>query len=303
MISQFYGEIFALLTSLCWAISALSFEIAGKKIGSLPMNFIRMSLALIFISIYSLIFKGEIFPSGVNSQQLVWLISSGIVGFVLGDMLLFQSFVLIGARLGTLMMTMVAPITAIISWIAIKEEMSLWQIFAMLVTISGIFLVIYSRNKINGKNKAVNYKTSTLLLGFFLAFGGAAGQAGGLVLSKKGLINFDAFSASHIRIISGFVGYLIIISFAGLWKKVFQGIKNKPAFKAVSFGSLLGPFIGMSFSLIAVKHTSTGVAATLTSLAPVFIIVPAIFINKEKVSFLEVLGATFAVVGVALFFI
>ncbi len=303
MISQFYGEIFALLTSLCWAISALSFEIAGKKIGSLPMNFIRMSLALIFISIYSLIFKGEIFPSGANSQQLVWLISSGIVGFVLGDMLLFQSFVLIGARLGTLMMTMVAPITAIISWIAIKEEMSLWQIFAMLVTISGIFLVIYSRNKINGKNKAVNYKTSTLLLGFFLAFGGAAGQAGGLVLSKKGLINFDAFSASHIRIISGFVGYLIIISFAGLWKKVFQGIKNKPAFKAVSFGSLLGPFIGMSFSLIAVKHTSTGVAATLTSLAPVFIIVPAIFINKEKVSFLEVLGATFAVVGVALFFI
>ena len=303
MLSKFYGEIFAILTSVCWAISALSFEIAGKKIGSLPMNLIRMSLALIFISIFSVFYNGNIIPQGANSEQLLYLVASGLVGFVIGDMLLFHSFVLIGARLGTLMMTMVAPISAIISWFALKEKMSLWQIFAMLVTIAGIFIVIYSRNKNHKKIEAKTKKASILFLGFLLAFGGAIGQAGGLVLSKKGVLNYDAFSASHIRIITGFLGYILIISFTRLWKKVFAGLKNTSALKTVSFGSFLGPFLGMSFSLIAVQNTSTGIAATLTSLAPVIIIIPAIFINKEKVSFLEILGAFIAVIGVALFFI
>ncbi|MCK9256225.1 MAG: DMT family transporter, partial [Bacteroidales bacterium] len=97
MLSKFYGEIFAILTSVCWAISALSFEIAGKKIGSLPMNLIRMSLALIFISIFSVFYNGNIIPQGANSEQLLYLVASGLVGFVSGDMLLFHSFVLIGA--------------------------------------------------------------------------------------------------------------------------------------------------------------------------------------------------------------
>jgi drug/metabolite transporter (DMT)-like permease len=300
-LSNYQGEIFAIITSVCWTISALSYESAGKKIGSVPMNLIRMLMALIYISLYTLIFRGLILPFDADSQTWFWLLISGFVGFVIGDIMLFQSFVVIGARISMLVMSLVPPITAILGWIILGETMTGKQIFAMFVTVSGIALVLLGRRK--NKSMIKTSKMSVTLIGLLLALGGAFGQAGGLVLSKKGMGNYDAFAASQIRIIAGVVGYVIIISFAGLWKKTFTGIKNVSAMKAVSLGSFVGPFLGVSLSLLAIKYTTTGIAATLTSLAPVIIILPSVIINKEKVRLLEVLGAVISIVGVAMFFL
>lgn len=304
MFGNFHGEIFALLTSVCWTISSLSYESAGKKIGTVPMNLIRMVMALIFISTYTFIVRGLILPTDANLTIWVWLSISGIVGFIIGDIMLFQSFVLIGARKAMLIMSLVPPITAILGWMILGETMTILQIFAMIITVSGISLVMLKRKKdpenIPTQKKG---KASVLLIGLLLAIGGAFGQAGGLVLSKKGMGNYDAFAASQIRIIAGVIGYILIISFAGLWKKTIAGIKNFPAMRIVGLGSFAGPFLGVSFSLIAVQYTTTGIAATLTSMAPIIIILPSMIINKEKVKFIEIVGAVISVLGVALFFL
>lgn len=71
----------------------------------------------------------------------------------------------------------------------------------------------------------------------------------------------------------------------------------------IRIGSFFGPFLGVSFSLIAIQHTSTGIAATLMSIVPILIILPAIFIYKQKVSPKEIIGALISVGGVVLFFI
>ena len=93
------------------------------------------------------------------------------------------------------------------------------------------------------------------------------------------------------------------MSFIGWWPKVFAAIKDRGAMKGTALGAFFGPFLGVSFSLIAVKYTETGVAATLMALAPVFIIPPAILIQKERVSTRAVLGAIVAVTGSALLFL
>jgi drug/metabolite transporter (DMT)-like permease len=305
MFTTYQGEIFALITSFCWTISALSYESAGKKIGTVPMNLIRMTMAFVFISIYTVFVRGKLLPTDASQETWFWLIISGLVGFVIGDIMLFQSFVVIGARVSMLVMSLVPPITAILGWLILGETMTGWQIFAMMVTVSGIVLVMLKRKKTQPEdgNSQKKGRISATLIGLLLALGGAVGQAGGLVISKKGMGNYDAFAASQIRIIAGVVGYTIIISFAGLWRKTFAGLKNAAAMKAVTLGSFVGPFLGVSFSLIAVKYTTTGIAATLTSLAPVIIILPSMLIHKEKISFQEVAGAIISVVGVALFFL
>lgn len=53
MIQQNLGELAALGTALCWTISGITFESAGKKVGSLSVNYIRLILGFIFISTYS----------------------------------------------------------------------------------------------------------------------------------------------------------------------------------------------------------------------------------------------------------
>jgi len=68
-------------------------------------------------------------------------------------------------------------------------------------------------------------------------------------------------------------------------------------------GSIFGPFLGVSFSLMAVQHTKAGIAQTIMSLVPVLIIPPSLLINKEKPKVREIIGALIAVAGVTVFFL
>ena len=136
-----------------------------------------------------------------------------------------------------------------------------------------------------------------------LALGGALGQAAGLVLSKKGMGEYDAFSASQIRVLTGIAGFTILFFFMKRWPKVLEALKHIPAMKRITLGAFFGPFLGVSFSLLAVQHTQAGIAATLMAISPVLIIAPAIILFKEKVNWKEILGAVITVGGVALFFL
>lgn len=141
------------------------------------------------------------------------------------------------------------------------------------------------------------------IVGILLAFGGAVGQGSGLVLSKYGMQDFDPFAATQIRVITGFVGFAILFFILKRWKKVFSAIKDKQAMTRLSIGAFFGPFLGVSFSLLSVKYTTTGIASTIMAIVPVLIIPPAIIFFKEKITLKEVIGSIIAVGGVALFFL
>jgi len=168
----------------------------------------------------------------------------------------------------------------------------------MVLVILGISVAIWSRQNVERKMK-LNYS----LKGLIFAFIGTFGQASGLVLSKLGMGKYDAFASTQIRLIAGIIGFTILISILRKWKNVGNGIKNIPAMKSIALGSFFGPFLGISFSLIAIQNTGTGIASTLMSIVPVLIIPPAILIFKQKVSVKEVIGAFVSILGVMLFFI
>jgi len=73
--------------------------------------------------------------------------------------------------------------------------------------------------------------------------------------------------------------------------------------KALALGAFFGPFLGISFSLLSVRHTQTGIASTIMAIVPILIIAPAVWIYKEKLTPAEILGAVISVAGVAMFFI
>jgi drug/metabolite transporter (DMT)-like permease len=131
----------------------------------------------------------------------------------------------------------------------------------------------------------------------------AAGQGVGLVLSKYGMKDYDSFSASHIRVISGFLSFAILFLVLRKWKELPASFRDTIAMKWLLVGSIFGPFLGVSFSLMAVQHTNAGIAQTIMSLTPVLIIPPAVLLKKEKVTVREIVGAVVAVCGVILFFI
>jgi len=300
---SYLGEISALLTAVFWTVTSMSFESAGKKVGSLAVNLIRLLIAFVIYAVYLKFTRGMLLPLDAGLERWLWLGLSGLVGFVLGDLLLYQAFVVVGARVSMLIMSFAPPITAVISWLILGEVLTPMNWLGMAVTIGGISMVILKRQKANGSTRLPLLTSAYSLQGILLAFGGAIGQAAGLVLSKKGMGDYDAFASSQIRVLSGIAGFTVLFFFLRRWKRVGQAVKNVPAMKRIALGSVFGPFLGVSFSLLAVQNTQAGIAATIMAIVPVLIIPPAIIIFKEKPNWKEIVGAVITVSGVALFFL
>lgn len=298
MIQSHIGEIYSLLTAVFWTITAICFELAGKKIGSLSVNYIRLVMGFILISIFTTFSRGMFLPLDATSSAWTWLSISGLVGFVIGDLFLFQAYLEIGSRISMLIMALVPPITALLSFITIGETISFSDFIGMFITILGIFVVVLVKNP-----EGNSLKFSRSIKGISYAFVGALGQSFGLILSKVGMGSYNPFAATQIRIISGIIGFTFVFLFTKKWDKLKEGIKNKEATKYLLLGSLFGPFLGVSFSLLALQHTSAGVSSTITSITPVLIIPLSIYVLKEKVTAKEILGAVISVIGITILFI
>lgn len=296
---QNIGELYSLLTAFCWTFSALAFEGASKKIGSLSVNLIRLIMALVLISIFTFFSRGLFIPIDASANIWIWLSISGIIGFVVGDLFLFDAFILIGSRLSMLIMTLAPVFTAIIGFFLMNEHMSLIHILGMLLTISGIGLVISFRKK---GNKDI-IKENIPVKGIVFAVIAAIGQAGGLVLSKYGMGDYDAIAATQIRIIAGILGFIILSFYLKKIKFVYNSTSNKSAMGLSFIGAFFGPFAGVSLSLLAVQNTFTGIASTIMSITPILILPVSFFIFKQKVSIIEILGAIICVLGVSLLFL
>lgn len=304
MLENYFGEIAGVLTAVFWTVTSMAFESAGKKVGSLAVNLIRLVMAFFFIGVYSWIARGFFFPSDASLFQWQWLALSGLVGFVIGDLLLFQAFVVIGARISMLIMALAPPFAALVGWLLLGEVLTAKSWLGMVITMLGIVIVILKRERSTQNGSIVRKLTSSYSVpGILLALGGAIGQATGLVLSKKGMGEYDAFSASQIRVLAGIAGFSILFIFMKRWPRVWAALKHGSAMKQITLGAFFGPFLGVSFSLLAVQHTSAGIAATLMAITPVLIIAPSVIIFKEKINWKEILGAVVTVAGVAMFFL
>ena len=295
-LSSNFGELIALLTAVCWTFTSMAFEYAGKRVGSLSVNFLRLVIAMVFLSMLMRINSNSFLPVGFSSESWLWLLLSGLIGFVIGDLMLFQAFVVVGARISMLMMSLAPIFAGIFGWMILGERITLFNFFSIVITLTGIALVIFNRPARSGIT--VNYP----LGGVLLALGGAAGQGLGLVLSKLGMGDHNAFMATQIRVMAGIGGFTIMFFISGYWPKVFKALKNRKAMRGIAIGAFFGPFLGVSLSLLSIKYISTAIASTIMAIVPVLIIPPAIIFFRERVTLKEILGAIVAVAGVIMFF-
>lgn len=320
------GELAALGTALCWTITALSFESAGRRIGSMTVNIVRLVMAAAFFAVYGWLVRGLALPFDASGTAWGWLGLSGLVGFVIGDLFLFQAFVDIGARVAMLIYASVPPLTAIMARFALDERLTSQGVLGMVLTVVGIAIVVLRRPAQRTPEDGGPSGTDAVyqpaphavpdvpaeatpahrahhVRGALFAFGGALGQAGGLILGRIGAgVTLNPFAATQIRVFAGIIGFAVLFTVTRRWGTVAAAVRNAAAMRRVGLGALFGPFLGVSLGLYAAQNTSAGIASTIMALVPVLIIVPSVIVFKERVTVREVLGAVVAVIGVGLLF-
>jgi len=292
------GELAALATACCWTVSALAFQNAGRRVGSLPVNLIRLVMAVFLLGAFTWATRGMPLPMDAPPHVWVWLGLSGLVGFTIGDLCLFRAFVLVGARISMLLMTLVPLFTTIFGFLVMHEVLTPMELAGMALTITGVSSVVLERRRdASGRIERLP------LAGVLLGLGGAIGQALGLVLAKYGMGSYNAFASTQIRVLVGIVGFAIVFTATGRWPRVRTALSDRKAMTSTGIGAFFGPFIGVSLSLLAVQYTEAGVAATLMALVPVLIIPVSVIFYREHVAWPAAVGAAVAVCGSALLFL
>lgn len=292
---NYIGEFSALLTAFLWSGTSLAFSSAAKKIGPFQLNIDRMILASAFL-ITTILIMG--YSIQLTRLQYFYLVLSGVIGLIFGDSFLFKSFQLIGARISMLLMALSPGMSAILAFVFLDERITPLGLLGITITISGIALVVLE------KGSDSKFKISGL--GILYGLLGAMGQAGGLIFAKFAFEegHIAGFVATFIRIISSVIILLPVLLILKRYKnpyKIFY--ENKSAFGATLIGTILGPFLGITFSLIAIENTKVGIAATLMSTMPIIMLPMLKYIYKEKLSWRSTTGAIVAVIGVALIFL
>ena len=293
----FIGELSALATALCWSGSSFAFTAAAERLGSLQLNINRLLLAVIFLLIT---IAAADLSIRLSSSQIINLVLSGAIGLVFGDTFLFKSYQHIGARIGMLLMALSPIMSAVLAFFFLNELLTAWGILGMAVTIGGVALVVAGRNEVPSSK----YKISKI--GIFYGLMGALGQAVGLVFAKlafnEGEIN--GFVATFVRIVAAVVILLPLVILMRRFKNPFKLFSNDlKAFGSTITGTILGPYLGITFSLLAVEHTKVGIAATLMSTMPIIMLPIAKYFYKENLNWRAVGGAVLAVAGVAILFL
>ena len=295
------GELIALVTVLCWTISVQFFEAASKRVGATPVNIIRITTALILFSMYLLIKNGSLVPLYFPLRAWIYLGLSGVIGFFLGDICLFKALVELGPRLALLIFSLSAPMAAILGWTFLDETYLPLQWAGMMVTLTGVGMVILEKNKparlpANRINRTASFR------GILFGVGAMLGQAGGYVMSKTGMQTpdgfLDAFAATQIRAIAAFACFILFFTVTRRWGHVRTAVRDTRALALTATGSVIGPFIGVSLSLMVLQYLTAGVASTFLSMTPVCIIPFSIYIHKERVSLRAFAGAVIAVAGI-----
>ncbi len=292
------GEIAALATAVCWTLNAMAFEDAGKRVGSLAVNYLRFFTAFPLLTAAAFFTRGAAFPADASASAWFYLSISGLIGFVLGDIFLFQALVEIGSRISLLIKSMGPPLAALAGFLILGESISPLGLLGMLTTMFGIALVIVSRNP---QEKRVKFNRP--LRGIVFALLGAAGQALGLVFSKLGMGDYNPLAATQIRIIAAFISFTVLITLRKKWPEIRAAFKDRKALGSIAVGAVLGPFIGVTLSLAALQHAPSGIVSSLTSLSPILIIPFSVGVFKEKVLPKEILGALISIIGVIILFL
>lgn len=291
------GEIAALATACFWTVTALAFEAAARRIGSLNVNLVRLPLAFLFLAFLTLATRGLALPVDATPRAWLLLSASGLIGYFVGDLFLFQAFILIGSRIAMLIMTAAPLFTTIIGFAALGERPTALALAGIALVTAGIALTVLTRG--SGRGLRVAHP----LRGIACALVGALGQAVGLVLSKAGMQGYDPFAAGQVRILAGFLGFLVFAAATGRLRDLSRARDDVRALGLTSLGAFFGPFLGVSCSLIAVARTDSGIAAALMSIVPLLIIPPSLVITRERVAAREVAGALVTVAGVVVLFV
>ena len=301
-----WGKLAGLAAAFAWAITSLIF--VNVRAPAAAINLFKNGWSCVFlIATIGVIGVGTgslLHDSGILSADLTtwgWLAASAVTGLVIGDTGYFRSLQILGPRRCLTLTTLAPLMSALLALLILEEHLGPVAWTGMGVTLAGVVWVI--RERVPSEESPRHYPGS-VAAGAFAGTIGALGQALGAICSKQAIHRgIDPLDATCGRMLLAVViGAAIAASRAQLapWCKI---LCSRSSLVRIVPAAFLGTYLGVWLCLFAYKHTSVGVATTMHSTSPIFVLPLILLIYRRKITLRAMLGALVAVAGIALLFV
>ena len=299
----------ALLATFLFCLSAVSATRATRIVGGISANFWRLLLATVLLAIWS-----HVFAQGLQGQGFAMFFWSGVVGFGIGDLALYQALPRLGSRLTLLLVHCVAaPSAAFAEWLWINTVLTLPQMACIAYILLGVVVALLPERKA-ASSKSLN------LTGVFYGTVAALGQGIGAAMSrlaydinaKEGLV-IDGLTAAYQRILGGLLlAWIAVVVMRWLRPPVKSivssegnesGPKIYPLKKAAPWiigTALAGPSLGVGCYQWALESTPSGLVLPVVATTPLMVIPLSAWMEGDRPTKRSIAGGLIAVVGVIL---
>src|SRR4051812_11463433 len=284
----------ALLTTVLFSISAVSANRTSRVLGGTEANFWRILLATFFLAILA-----NTFGTGFWGPAQGTFFISGIVGFGIGDLALYQALPRLGSRLSIMLVhCLAAPFAAVVEWFWLKTQIEWDEALCAAIILAGVAIAL-------APSEHVHLPRRTLVIGVAMGILAALGQALGAVISRKGYeiatlagFKMDGVTAAYQRIWGG----VVVSMLSMIWLKArWRGPAKKRDWKKLTpwllTNAAAGPAIGVACYQWALATTKTAVVMPIVALTPLMIIPFSWRIEGERPSARSLLGGVVAVGG------
>ena len=295
----------AILTTLFFALSAVTGQRVAIQLGSIWGNAVRLFIAAFVLGLIVLL----AWPDSVGGAPFLWFLLSGVVGFGVGDVALFLAYERIGSRLTILLNLCLAPLFAMgLEWAWLGNGIS-WSIaICAAITLVGVTMAL--RPRANSSQKMT--RRGNFGFGVVCAIVAGFGQGTGAVISRKAEevaievgMTINGISAAFQRVLAGFLFAAVMVVLIRLfsksksWKQWGNPLDRKLAPWLLG-AALFGPVIGVSCFQWALSNLQGGIVLAIVATTPIVMIPLAAWNENDHPSRLAIAGAFVAVAGVVL---
>lgn len=290
------GQIAALTAAFFWALATLLYSKSSHHLSAVQLNLIKGLVASPLLLLGILLLPGTGW-GGWNQATWLLMSASGVIGIMLGDSCYFAALRRLGPAHTILLEYLAPPLAALLAWLVLSESLTLWQMLASLIVILGVLLVI-SERQLGGSMRLSR-------AGLAFAMTAAACQATGLVMAFQGfaLSQVSPAEAALVRLFGGTlvltVGILLIRP--RLIPNTYKALKVSQLWQ-LFLAIVIGTFLAIWLQQVAVAYVTPGIAQTLLSTAPLFMLGLNV-IRGQRVSIRAVIGTLIAMLGISLLFL
>jgi drug/metabolite transporter (DMT)-like permease len=218
---------------------------------------------------------------------------------MIGDLLIYESFVTLGPRRTVQALTFAPAVTVLLGWVFLGEILKARAVLGIVLVIAGTCWAVL-RGGVPRENSREPGVVSSR--GLVCAFGGAICMAIGAVLVRRSFEGppVDGIIATSIRVGSAAILLWIIPLVRGSLGKTLSHLRNPFVLGRISAGSVFGPGIGMICYVTALKFAEAGLVSTLVATSPLFALPISVVRYRAHITIDIIVAAIVAVVGVGL---